>query len=104
MVAKINYMVTLSHGQGKKLLSFLSSKKLWKEIGIEQDLELDLPCDDQQLRIQGGFEGFDEPPLAGESLCTTTPHVDNIKTNCFSCPSCIILLFQVPQTLSSYRQ
>ena len=60
-----------------------------------------------QLRIQGGgggFEGFDEPPLAGESLCTTTPPVDNIKTNCFSCPSCIILLFQVPQTLSSYRQ
>ena len=49
-----------------------------------------------QLRIQGGFEGFDEPPLAGESLCTTTPPVDNIKTNCFSCPSCIILLFQVP--------
>ena len=29
-----------------------------------------------QLRIQGGFEGFDEPPLAGESLCTTTPPVE----------------------------
>ena len=30
----------------------------------------------EQLRIQGVFEWFGEPPLTGESLCITTPPVD----------------------------
>ena len=31
-----------------------------------------------QLRIQGGFEGFNEPPPADHSFCTTTPPVVKI--------------------------
>ena len=60
-----------------------------------------------QWRMLGGFEGFDRttppppPPLAGESLCTTTPPLSNIITNCFSSVGHLFQLQLFPSCFAS---
>ena len=60
-------------------------KLSYHEGDIDQDAPVDLRKMEIPCRIRGGSRGSSEPPLAGESFCTTTPPVDKHQNELFSC-------------------